>query len=143
MAHWIEGIFAFLFKYRPAVFEKGDLAFGAPASVIALLLVAAAIGVPAVLTYAMVRGKSTRRDRWVLGTLRVAALVVLIVCLFRPMLLLSAAEKRNSRTMNFSRSALSKLLSGPPKACVIQSLRGCGPRSAICMLRESSIKMPT
>src|SRR5947209_1139020 len=91
MAHWIEGIFAFLFKYRPAVFEKGDLAFGAPASVIALLLVAAAIGVPAVLTYAMVRGKSTRRDRWVLGTLRVAALLVLIVCLFRPMLLLSAA----------------------------------------------------
>src|ERR1044071_6832096 len=91
MAHWIEGIFEFLFKYRPAVFEKGDLAFGAPASVIILLLIAAAIGVPAVLTYAMVRGRSTRRDRWILGALRVACLFVLIVCLFRPMLLLSAA----------------------------------------------------
>ncbi|HEX4681217.1 MAG TPA: hypothetical protein VH277_00840 [Gemmatimonadaceae bacterium] len=91
MAHWFEGIFSFLFKYRPTEFAKGSFAFGAPFSVIVLLLAAAAIGVPAVLSYAGVRGKSTRRDRWVLGTCRVAALVVLIVCLFRPMLLLSAA----------------------------------------------------
>ena len=91
MMHWLEGIFAFLFKYRPTEFAKGSFAFGAPFSVIVLLLAAAAIGVPAVLSYAGVRGRSTRRDRWVLGTLRVAALVVLIACLFRPMLLLSAA----------------------------------------------------
>ena len=91
MAHWLEGIFEFLFKYRPAVFAKGDFAFGAPSSVIILLLAAAVVGVPAVLSYAGVRGKSTRRDRWVLGALRVTALIVVIVCLFRPMLLLSAA----------------------------------------------------
>src|ERR1051325_8681697 len=91
MTHWLEGIFQFLFKYRPAVFANGDFAFGAPSSVIILLLIAAIIGVPAVLSYTGVRGKSTRRDRWVLGALRVAALLVLVVCLFRPMLLLSAA----------------------------------------------------
>jgi hypothetical protein len=91
MMHWLEGIFEFLFKYRPAVFAKGSFAFGAPFSVIVLLLAAAVIAIPAVMSYAGVRGKSTRRDRWVLGTLRVAALVVLIACLFRPMLLLSAA----------------------------------------------------
>src|SRR3954471_7903584 len=91
MAHWFEGIFAFLFKYRPAEFAKGSFAFGAPFSVIVLLLAAAAIGIPAVMSYAGVRGKSTRRDRFVLVTLRVAALAVLMVCLFRPMLLLSAA----------------------------------------------------
>src|SRR6266699_4945988 len=91
MTHWLEGIFEFLFKYRPVEFAKGSFAFGAPFSVIVLLLAAAAIGVPAVMSYAGVRGKSTRRDRWVLGSLRVVALVVLIACLFRPMLLLSAA----------------------------------------------------
>ena len=91
MTHWLEGIFEFLFKYRPAEFAKGSFAFGAPFSVIVLLLAAAVIGVPAVMSYAGVRAKSTRRDRWVLGMLRVAALVVLIACLFRPMLLLSAA----------------------------------------------------
>jgi hypothetical protein len=91
MANWLESLFAFFFKYRPAVFEKGDFAFGSPTSVILLLLAGALIGVPAILTYAAVRGKSTRRDRWILGTLRAAAILLLVFCLFRPMLLLSAA----------------------------------------------------
>ena len=91
MANWLESLFAFLFKYRPAVFEKGDFAFGSPTSVIVLLLAGALIGVPAILTYAAVRGKSTRRDRWILGALRAAAILLLVFCLFRPMLLLSAA----------------------------------------------------
>ena len=96
MPSWIESVFAFLFKYRPEVFEKGDLVFGAPSSVIFLLGLGALIGVPAVMTYAGVRGKSTRRDRWILSALRVASLIVLVVCLFRPMLLLSdAIPQRN------------------------------------------------
>ena len=96
MPSWIESVFAFLFKYRPEVFEKGDLVFGAPSSVIFLLGLAVVIGGPAVMTYAGVRGKSTRRDRWILSGLRVASLVVLVLCLFRPMLLLSdAIPQRN------------------------------------------------
>src|SRR3954464_4677765 len=96
MPGWIESVFAFLFKYRPEVFQKGDLVFGAPSSVIVLLGLGLLIGAPAVMTYAGVRGKSTRRDRWVLSGLRVASLVVLVICLFRPMLLLSdAIPQRN------------------------------------------------
>jgi hypothetical protein len=91
MANWLESLFAFLFKYRPAVFEKGDFAFGSPTSVIVLLIAGALIGVPAILTYAAVRGKSTRRDRLILGALRGTAILLLVFCLFRPMLLLSAA----------------------------------------------------
>ena len=87
----LEGIFQFLFKYRPTEFAKGTFAFGASWSIAILLLIAAAVGVPAVLSYSLVRGKSTKRDRWVLGTLRVATLALLVACLFRPMLLLSAA----------------------------------------------------
>ena len=83
--------FAFLFKYRPAVFQQGDLAFGAPAPVIVLLLVGLALGAPAVLSYVGVRGKSSRKDRIILGAIRVAALATLLVCLFRPKLLLSSA----------------------------------------------------
>jgi hypothetical protein len=91
MANWIESRFAFLFKYRPAVFEKGDFAFGSPTSVIVLLIAGALIGIPAILTYAAVRGKSTRRDRLILGALRGTAILLVVFCLFRPMLLLSAA----------------------------------------------------
>jgi hypothetical protein len=96
MTHWLEGIFQFLFKYRPTEFAKGSFAFGASSSVAILLLAAAIIGIPAVLSYATVRGKSSKRDRWVLGALRVGALVLVIGCLFRPMLLLSAAVNQRN-----------------------------------------------
>jgi len=42
MTHWLEGIFEFLFKYRPAEFAKGSFAFGAPFSVVVMLVAAAA-----------------------------------------------------------------------------------------------------
>lgn len=91
MTHWFEGIFQFLFKYRPTEFAKADFAFGAPISVVILLIAAMVIGIPVVMTYATVRGKASARDRWVLGGLRVAALALVVTCLFRPMLLISAA----------------------------------------------------
>jgi hypothetical protein len=89
-------LFEWLFKYRPAVFARGDFAFGASLSVAAAVLVAAAISVPAILSYVRVRGKSSPRDRAVLTALRAAALLVLIACLFRPMLLLSEAVPRRN-----------------------------------------------
>src|ERR1035437_8019984 len=91
MTDALGALFAFFFKYRPAVFEQGDLAFGAPAPVIVLLLIGLAIGVPALLSYGGVRGKSSPRDRAVLIGLRVASFLVLLVCLFLPKLLLSSA----------------------------------------------------
>jgi len=91
MSNPLGALFEFFFKYRPAVFQQGDFAFGAPAPMAILLLVGAAIAVPAVLSYRRVRAKSSPRDRTVLRALRIAALVVLIVCLLRPMLLLNAA----------------------------------------------------
>ena len=89
-------LFEFLFKYRPAVFEQGDLTFGAPISVVVIVLVAVAIAVPAMMTYFRVRGKSSPRDRAVLTALRAAALLVLVACMFRPMLLLSEAVPRRN-----------------------------------------------
>ena len=89
-------LFQLLFKYRPAVFEQGDFALGAPLSVIVIVLIAAALTVPALLTYFRVRGKSNARDRAVLTALRATALLVLIGCLFRPMLLLSEAVPRRN-----------------------------------------------
>jgi hypothetical protein len=91
MATPLGALFEFFFKYRPAIFRQGDFTFGAPAPVTVLLLVGAAIAVPAVLSYAGVKGRSSARDRWVLRGLRVAALAVLLVCLLRPMLVLNAA----------------------------------------------------
>ena len=138
MPHRLEGIFQFLFKYRPTEFAKGSFAFGASSSLVILLLAALVIAVAAVLSYAGVRGRSTRRDRWVLGALRVAALAVLVVCLFRPMLLLSAAvTQRNyvgvlvddSRSMRIAdregkqRSDWIEHAFGGPDSTILKSLR--------------------
>ncbi len=96
MSSALNALFAFLFKYRPSVFQQGDLAFGAPVSVIVLAAIGLVVAAAAALTYGRVRVRSTRRDRWVLTALRVAALAVLVACLFRPMLLLSeAVPQRN------------------------------------------------
>ena len=128
-----EALFSFLFKYRPAVFAQGDLTFGSPASVIGLVLVAAALGVPAVLTYARVRGKSTRRDRLVLGGLRAAAIGLLVLCLFRPMLLLSAAVPQRNYVgvlIDDSRSMQIADVDGKPRSDFVRHQFG-GPDSAL------------
>src|SRR5512141_200166 len=133
MPHWLEGIFQFLFKYRPTEFAKGSFAFGASSAVVILLLAAAAIGVPAVLSYAAVRGKSSKRDRWVLGSLRVATLVMLIVCLFRPMLLLSAAVTQRNYVgvlIDDSRSMRIADRDGKPRSDWIEHAFG-GPDSTL------------
>ena len=138
----LSAVFQFLFKYRPTEFANARFAFGAPFSVIVLLLAAAAIGVPAVLSYAGVRGKSTRRDRWVLGSLRVAALVVLIACLFRPMLLLSAAVPQRNYVgvlIDDSRSMRIADRDGKPRSDWIEHALG-GPDSTLLKaLRERFI----
>jgi hypothetical protein len=133
MPHRLEGIFQFLFKYRPTEFAKGSFAFGASSSVVILLLAAIVLAVPAVLSYSSVRGKSSKRDRLVLGSLRVAALGVLLVCLFRPMLLLSAAvDQRNyvGVLVDDSRSMRIADKEGKPRADWIEHAFG-GPDSTI------------
>lgn len=91
MSSALHALFAFLFKYPLSVFQQGDLAFGAPIPVVVLVVLVLALAVPALLSYTRARGRSTRGDRWVLVGVRTAVLLVLALCLFRPMLLLSAA----------------------------------------------------
>ncbi len=91
MTDGLRALFEFFFKYRPAVFQQGDFAFGARWPLIVLGVLALVAVTPAVLSYRTVRGKSSRRDRLVLGGLRVAALLMLLLFLLRPMLVLNAA----------------------------------------------------
>ena len=84
-----ESLFEFLFKYRPIVFEEGDLAFR-PTTVTYLAVVAVvAIGVVTLRTYQQVRANSRSLDRAVLTGVRLTILVLLLLCLFRPVLVLS------------------------------------------------------
>ena len=87
----MEAIFRFLFKYPPLMFQQGDVAWAFSRSVLLISGVVAAAAVVALVTYRGVAAADRLRDRLVLVALRVAALAVLLVCLFRPTLILKAA----------------------------------------------------
>jgi len=86
----LESVFTLLFKYRPNVFAEGDLVFGVAGPLAVALAVVAVAGGAALFTYSRVSAMSSLRDRVILGALRAGVLVVVLFCLFRPMLLLSA-----------------------------------------------------
>ncbi len=85
-----ESIFEFLFKYRPLLFEQGDIALSAPWPVVAILVAGFGIALPALYTYSRARGKSSPTDRRILSGLRIGLLTVLVFCVLQPTLVLSS-----------------------------------------------------
>ena len=92
----MSSLFEFLFKYRPVLFQEGDLSFMSPWPAMVVAGAVVLLGVPAVLTYALARGRTGRTDRWVLGTLRAALFLVLFLIVMQPALVLtSVVPQRN------------------------------------------------
>ena len=85
----IESLFEFLFKYRPLVFEEGDLVFRPTTATYLAAVAVVAAGVVTLRTYQRVRANSRPLDRAVLTGIRLSILALLLLCLFRPMLVLS------------------------------------------------------
>jgi uncharacterized membrane protein len=86
-----ESLFQFLFVYRPAVFRQGDFRFSPPAGMSFAAIVIVAALVLAFVSYRVLRSRVEWRRRGVLALLRVAALAVILFCLFRPVLVVKAA----------------------------------------------------
>jgi len=85
----LEAIFAFLFKYRPVVFEHGDLVFRPPwPAGLTILIFGAAVAL-VVVPYANVKGSVSRRQRIVLAALRSGAFALVLFCLSRPILVVA------------------------------------------------------
>ncbi len=134
----LERVFQLLFKYRPAVFAEGELAFGV-AGPLAIGLMAAAVALgAALLTYRRVGAHSSRRDRWVLAALRASVLLVVLACLFRPMLLLSApVPQRNFVGVLIDDSRSMQIADGRvTRGDVVRAALGTGDSSLVAALRE-------
>lgn len=91
MSSVFEPVFEFLFKYKPFVFARGDFVLTVSWTSLLGGLVLLTLAVPVVRRYRTVRGRSTPRDRWLLGALRVAVFVVLLFCLAGPALVVATA----------------------------------------------------
>jgi len=92
----LERLFELAFKYRPLVFQQGDLAFSPPwpASVVVLAVVAAAVA--AGLATWRPKQESRASIRGLLLVLRLAALACLLFCLLRPVLVVRAVEPQRN-----------------------------------------------
>ena len=86
-----EKLFQALFSYRPVVFQQGDFRFDITTASFVAAGIAALIMGAAILTYRSVSAHGRRRDRIVLTVLRMAALALVVFCLFRPTLVVKAA----------------------------------------------------
>lgn len=82
-------LFEFLFKYRPALFQEGDVAFLSPWPMAVAGLAGALLAAAAVASYAAARGSGRTGDRWFLGALRFGALALLFLIVMRPALVLT------------------------------------------------------
>ncbi len=80
-------VFVFLFKYRPVVFERGELAFGNGSWL--LLLVGVAALCLTLFMYWRTPGKIGALQKTLLVGLRLGALAVVLFCLARPVLMIA------------------------------------------------------
>ena len=140
-----------LLKYRPAVFRQGHLDIDASrATALALVGAAVAIALVVVLTYRHAKANAGSRDRAVLAALRLAALALLVVCLLRPVLVLSAAVPRRNTVavlVDDSRSMRVPDWDGRPRAEFVRTalapeaplLKALGDEFAVRVYRFSDL----
>ena len=86
-----DALFRFLFELSPVVFSQGEFRFAATTG---SYVAAAAIAVAAVLTlvaYRRAHGHGRTGQRMALAAIRLAILALILVCMFRPLLVVKAA----------------------------------------------------
>ncbi|MGE4226649.1 MAG: glutamine amidotransferase [Vicinamibacterales bacterium] len=128
MLDWLSYL---LLGVRWVVFDQGELRFAAPAG--AWLALAAGLGAVAVAAVAYQRAprRLTTRDRVVLTALRAALIALLLVCLFRPMLVLRAAVPHQNVIgvlLDDSRSMRIADHDGQPRSAYVQEEFGAADR---------------
>jgi uncharacterized membrane protein len=124
----LDAIFQALFSYRPVVFQQGEFRFDVTtASFVAAALVGAVAAV-AIFTYRRIHvNDGSTRDRVVLTALRLAALAVVLFCLFRPTLAVRAAANQQNIVavlVDDSQSMQIPDMGGKPRGAFVQEQFG-------------------
>ncbi|MEN8144970.1 MAG: glutamine amidotransferase [Gemmatimonadota bacterium] len=86
----MESVFEFLFKYRPFVFQEGELTLATPWPLVLLLVMGVVVAVAAFMSYRSPRGDAGPRTRTALSGLRVVALSLVLLALAQPALVLTS-----------------------------------------------------
>src|SRR5205085_2352805 len=92
----LEQLVSFLFKYRETIFAKSQFAFGARPSVWAVVVLLAVLAALLYYLYAGAALKLPANWRAALIALRLALLVVILVCLMRPVIVVPSVVPQSS-----------------------------------------------
>jgi uncharacterized membrane protein len=124
----VDAVFRLLFNYRPVVFQQGDLRLVPSTGSYVAVAVVLAAAVITVLTYRTARSQGNVRHRLVLMGLRLATLLLVVACLFRPVLVVKAAVPQQNFLgvlLDDSRSMqIADVNGGPRSAFLKQQLVG-------------------
>jgi uncharacterized membrane protein len=134
-----ESLFQLLFDYRPILFEQGDFRFSPSPGAYAVGAAGLVVIAAAVVSYRAMRTRGRLRDRLVLGSLRVAAFVLVLFCLFRPVLMVRAAVPQQNFLgvlVDDSRSMQITDWHGEPRSAFVRRELGSLDRSLMKALSE-------
>ena len=127
-----DAIFRFFFELSPVVFSQGEYRFApTTGSYVAALLVGLGVGL-AILAYRSGRGRT--RDRVALAAIRFAILTIILVCLFRPLLVVRAASPQQNFLgvlIDDSRSMQIADVDGQPRANYVKAEFGSNTRGLL------------
>lgn len=118
----MESFLTFLFKFRPLLFQNGELVLGTPWPMAVLATLAGGVGLLALATYGRRRGAAAPRYRLLLGGLRAAVLGLLLLCLFQPTLVISSTVPQRNFVgilVDDSRSMTLPAADGRPRSAFV------------------------
>jgi uncharacterized membrane protein len=132
-----DALFRFFFELSPVVFSQGEFRFAASTG---SYVAAAAVAVAAVLTVVAYRtGKGRTRDRVALAGIRLAILAIILVCMFRPLLVVKAAVAQQNFIgvlLDDSRSMQIADVDGQPRSAFVKSEFGANDRGILKALSD-------
>ncbi|HYE89171.1 MAG TPA: glutamine amidotransferase [Vicinamibacterales bacterium] len=135
----LDALFRFFFGLSPVVFSQGEFRFAASTgSYVAAAAIAVAAAL-AVVAYRGSRGRARTRDRVVLATIRLAFLVVLLICMFRPLLVVKAAVPQQNFLgvlLDDSRSMQIADVDGQPRGSYVKSQFGTAESGVLKALSD-------
>ncbi|MBM3808286.1 MAG: hypothetical protein FJW22_08835 [Acidimicrobiia bacterium] len=135
----LDALFRFFFGLSPVVFGQGEFRFAASTgSYMAAAAVAVAAAL-AVVAYRSGRGRARTRDRVGLTAIRLAILAVLLVCMFRPLLVVKAAVPQQNFLgvlLDDSRSMQIADVDGQPRSAYVKNEFGAADRGLLKTLSE-------
>jgi uncharacterized membrane protein len=127
-----DAIFRFFFELSPVVFSQGEYRF-APTT--GSYVAAALVGLGAGLTILAYRaGRGRKRDRIALAGIRLGILAIILVCLFRPLLVVRAASPQQNFLgvlLDDSRSMQIADVNGEPRANYVKAEFGDQTRGVL------------